>query len=381
MPELAAFTPKIDDYTDSKLLYIFFEKVLTYDIIRVNLLDEDINDIIKKGDSVKGFEELTLELTDWCPSKCLHCSSGSGPNCRNELPYELALRLVNEAGQLGAAKVSLGGGEPTASENFLPVVHQTIERRMLVEVFTCGLSITPNGVDSLPTAIIEGCAGLKDVKFIFSFHGATAQTHDYITQTPRSYECLITSLKKCLKAGIECEMNFVPLKVNVDEFEHLIEIAENLKIAKISILRFVPQGRGALNRTDLELNPEEEDSLVNELLHLRKFKNIAIRTGSPFNGIIHGNQVPCRAGFGKLVIQADGNVLPCEVFKHQNRRHWDLSIHNMTLTQIIQSQQILDLYKKLRKVNCLECLVHKRLRDSQKIEKFDVISGVPTHTK
>jgi len=337
--------------------------------------------LLEKGDSVKGFEELTLELTDWCPSKCLHCSSGSSPICTNGLPCELALCLVDDARRLGAAKVSLGGGEPTTSESFLPVVRRAIEQRILVEVFTCGLTVTSEGVDSLPTAIIEGCAGLKGVKFIFSFHGATVQTHDYITQTHGSYECLLTSLKNCLQAGIECEMNFVPLKVNVDEFEHLIDRAENLKIKKISVLRFVPQGRGALNRTELELSPEEEDSFINELLRLREAKNIAIRTGSPFNGIVPGNGVPCRAGFGKLVVQADGNVLPCEVFKHQNRRHWDLSVHNMTLTQIVESQQILDLHNQLRKANCLECPVHRGLRNAQKAEGCHAVSKTVVHAK
>jgi radical SAM protein with 4Fe4S-binding SPASM domain len=330
--------------------------------------------LFQKGDSVKGFEELTLELTDWCPSKCLHCSSGSGQSCSNTLPHELALCLVDEAGRLGAAKVSLGGGEPTASESFLPVIRKTIEREMLVEVFTCGLSIAPNGVSSLPIPIIEACAGLKGVKFIFSFHAATAESHDHITQTPGSYESLLTSLKNCLQAGIECEMNFVPLKINVDAFENLIGIGESLKVTKISILRFVPQGRGALNRAELELNSEEEDLFVNELLRLREEKDIAIRTGSPFNGIVPGNQVPCRAGFGKLVVQADGNVLPCEVFKHYKRRKWGLSVHEMTLGQILDSPQVSGLHERLRYTNCLECPVHRTIRNGHMAETSHVLS-------
>ena len=135
--------------------------------------------LYQKGDSVKGFEELTLELTDWCPSKCLHCSSESSPSCTNGLPYELMLRLIKEAGQLGAAKVSLGGGEPTASENFFPIVHQVIKTGMFVEVFTCGLSTTTKGITSLPHRIIKNCAGTKGIKFIFSFHGSNAHTGVY----------------------------------------------------------------------------------------------------------------------------------------------------------------------------------------------------------
>jgi len=330
---------------------------------------------------VKGFEELTLELTDWCPSKCLHCSSGSGPNCTNKLTYEVALRLVNEAGQLGAAKLSLGGGEPTACESFLPIVRRTLETGMLVEVFTCGLATTTHGITSLPPAIIESCAGIKGIKFIFSFHGASAEAHDHITQTLGSYEYLLTSLQNCLQAEIECEMNFVPLRVNVHEFGHLIIIAKKLQIPRISILRFVPQGRGALNRAELELNPEEEDLFVSEVLRQREATTVEIRTGSPFNGIVPGNQVPCRAGFGKLVVQADGNVLPCEVFKHHKRCQWGLSVHNMTLSQIVESPQVSDLHDRLHYTNCLECPVHRALRDGPKVEGSHAISQSAAHAK
>jgi radical SAM protein with 4Fe4S-binding SPASM domain len=297
------------------------------------------------------------------------------------LPYELTVRLVKEAGQLGAVKVSLGGGEPTADENFLPVVYRVLETGMLVEVFTCGIASTTQDIISLPPTIIESCAGIKGIKFIFSFHGASAETHDHITQTPGSFECLLTSLQNCLQANIECEMNFVPLRVNTNDFSQLINIAKDLQIPRISILRFVPQGRGALNRAELELHPEEENSFVRELLRLRAQSSVDIRTGSPFNGIIPGNQVPCRAGFGKLVIQADGNVLPCEVFKHYKRRNWDLSVHNMTLSQILASPQISNLYKRLQHTNCLECPVHQGLRKSLQVENCHAISKTPVHAK
>jgi len=297
------------------------------------------------------------------------------------LPYEIALRLVDEAALLHAAKVSLGGGEPTASESFLPVVRRVLETGMLLEVFTCGLAANTQGITSLPPAIIESCTGLRGVKFIFSFHGATAQAHDHITQTPGSYECLMTSLKNCKQADIECEMNFVPLKINVNEFDRLINTAIDLQIPRISILRFVPQGRGALNRAELELNPEEEDFFVSEVLRQREATTVEIRTGSPFNGIVPGNQVPCRAGFGKLVVQADGNVLPCEVFKHHKRCQWGLSVHNMTLSQIVESPQVSDLHDQLHYTNCLECPVHRGLRNAQKVERIDAVSAFPTHTK
>lgn len=251
---------------------------------------------------------------------------------------------------------------------------------MCVEVFTCGLVGGGQILQGLPKKVIMGCQGLEGVKFIFSFHGASRNVHDYIAKTPGSFDLLLNSLQECLGSGIDCEINFVPMRINVHEFEKLVEIAESLGIQRISVLRFVPQGRGLVNREELELCPEEEALFVNEVLRLRAQSSVDIRTGSPFNGIVPGNQVLCRAGFGKLVVQADGNVLPCEVFKHHKRCQWGLSVHNMTLSQIVESPQVSDLHDRLQYTNCLECPVHRALRNTRKLEGTHAIPTTRVHT-
>lgn len=333
------------------------------------------------GETMEGFEELTIELTDWCPSRCLHCSSNSSPACNNHLETKLALQLIDEAVRLGAKKISLGGGEPTAVKSFVPAVTHSVTSGVLVEVFTCGLGRYGGQLQGLKSETINACKELRGVKFIFSFHGAGENVHDYVTQTPNSFRLLRASLEKCLSAGIECEMNFVPMRVNVNEFRDLVDLAESFRIQRLSILRFAPQGRGLENAETLELSNEEEDSFVEEVLRLRGEKNIDIRTGSPFNGIIPGNKIPCRAGFGKLVIQADGNVLPCEVFKNQERSEWGLSVHRMTLTKILESDQLRTLFAFLQKSNCMECPVHRILKMRQKSEGINDFSKYSIHTR
>jgi radical SAM protein with 4Fe4S-binding SPASM domain len=333
------------------------------------------------GKAVEGFEELTIELTDWCPSKCLHCSSNSSPKCNNHLETKFVLQVIGDAVRLGAKKISFGGGEPTASKSFLPGVTRATTLGASVEVFTCGLGKYGGQLQGIKSEVVNACKQLRGVKFIFSFHGASESVHEYITQTPNSFRLLMTSLEKCLSDGIECEMNFVPMRVNVHEFRELVDLAEHYRIRRLSILRFVPQGRGLENAETLELSSEEEDSFVEEVLRLRGEKKIDIRTGSPFNGIIPGNKVPCRAGFGKLVIQANGNVLPCEVFKHQERAEWGLSVHRMTLTEILESGQLRALFAFLQKSNCMECPVHRILKMRQKSEGINDFSKYAIHTR
>ncbi|MCY2928833.1 MAG: SPASM domain-containing protein [Planctomycetota bacterium] len=140
---------------------------------------------------------------------------------------------------------------------------------------------------------------------------------------------------------------------------------ETLGIGKLSILRFVPQGRGLFNAGLLDLGRDEEDQFVQELVDFRRRTSLEIRTGSPFNGIVPDNNVPCRAGFRKLVVQADGNVLPCEVFKEERRRDWGASVYEMSLAQILAAPQFVALRKTLAEGRCTACPVHGPLRASQ----------------
>jgi MoaA/NifB/PqqE/SkfB family radical SAM enzyme len=317
--------------------------------------------------AMEGLQELTLELTNTCPLRCLHCSSNSCPSRNDTLDDEVVARLITEAARLGADKVSFGGGEPTLAKCLIPAITQVVNQGMYVEVFTCGVCSDGKQLCSISTQIIERCKRLKGLKFIFSLYGATSGVHDHITQTPTSFRVLMNSLHKCLDAGLDCEINFVPLRSNVRQFSSVVELAEDLGVNKFSALRFVAQGRGYQNQYELELFKEEEDIFVETLLRLRREKNIFIRTGSPFNGIVPGNKVECRAGSGKLVVQASGNVLPCEVFKHHNRCRWGLSVYKQTLAQILESPKLLALRRNLGNSQFFECPVHKVLRAQQRI--------------
>ncbi|MBN2128686.1 MAG: radical SAM protein [Sedimentisphaerales bacterium] len=275
----------------------------------------------------------------------------------------MATGLVEGAGDLGARKVSFGGGEPTASEDFLPVVQRTAALGMEAEVFTCGFKAQREGPTSLDSRLLDTIAPLSNVKLIFSTHGHAAGVHDLVTQTQGSFDALVRSITASRARGMTCEMNFVPLRVNVAGFSKLVGLAEQLGVDRVSVLRFVPQGRGLKNARQIELSPNEEDAFIAELVRLRTETDVEIRTGSPFNGIVPGNAVPCRAGSGKLVVQADGNVLPCEVFKHDERKEWNLSVHHQSIAEILKSPEVRALRAFLENTSCLDCPIHKVLRD------------------
>jgi len=308
-------------------------------------------------------QEVVLELTDWCPQHCRHCSSSSGRHCANHLGRDLSFRLLREATVLGAQVAGFGGGEPTASPIFGDVLQEASALGLRVEVYTCGVGANVRGPSPLAESVVASLAVIEEGKVIFSVHAPDAEAHDRITGLPGSFDCLSASMERCAAAGIRCEMNFVPIRPNASRFAEVVDLAEARGVRRLSVLRFVPQGRGFANRAKLALSLKEEDTFVAALVELRRRSRVEIRTGSPFNGIIPGNRVPCRAGAGKLVIQADGNVLPCEVFKHDERRDWGQSVHDRSLSEVIESPQFRQLRQRLERADCMRCPVHKVLRE------------------
>jgi MoaA/NifB/PqqE/SkfB family radical SAM enzyme len=329
---------------------------------------------------MENFRELVLELTDSCAQSCRHCSSMSGPDQANHLRRECALRLVNEARSLGGTQISFGGGEPTSSPFFIEVLNAAISRHMAAEVYTSGVLRGENAISSLSHNLIESVMGLSPLKFIFTFHGSGAKLHDYVAECPGSFFSLIKSIKRCLKAGITCEINFVPLRMNASSFPELVKLAASFGIKRLNILRFVPQGRGLRNRTDLQLNAQEEAAFVRDLINLRAASNIEIRTGSPFNSVLPGNNIPCRAGWAKLVVQPTGNIIPCEVFKHHERCHWGLSAHKLSLSEVLLSPQLLSLRQLLIQTGGFTCPIHNAPKSCEHLEVYRGLPNPSLHT-
>lgn len=316
---------------------------------------------------MKHLQELVIELTSRCPMSCQHCSSDSGPERCESLTSEAVTKLLGEAAGLGVRQICFGGGEPVIAPLFMPTLEEALRLGFAVEVFTCGVVLGRGGrATPFQVRLMQSIAALRGKPvMVFSFHGSRPAVHDSITGVSGSFDCLMRSVKACLSRGMRCAANFVPIRPNAADLHNVVRLLEGLGIPRMSILRFVPQGRGLLNRPGLELTREEEDRFVENLLALREEAGVVIRTGSPFNGIVPDNSVPCRAGFRKLVVQADGNVLPCEVFKHHNRRAWGASIHRMTLGTILGLPKFVALQDSLLGGHCGLCPVHGALRQRQ----------------
>jgi len=243
----------------------------------------------------------------------MHCSTDSHRQRTSGLSEPAILQLLAEAAQLGAKKVAFSGGEPLLVP-FLPkLLSAASSLGIRSSVYTCGAvdnDLTPLSVN---TAIQLRQSGLD--RLILSVYSADPELHNSITRY-RSFGTTVLALQNAMAADLSVEIHFVAMRRNYRALSKLVDEAGRWGVKRISVLRFVPHGRG-------KSIAEREDLTVDEMRELRtlilaareKHPEMNIRAGSPYN-ILGIGHTPCDAAQEVLVVNHRGEIFPCDAFKN-----------------------------------------------------------------
>ncbi len=185
----------------------------------------------KEGD----LEEVKIELTKNCALSCIHCSSNASPNNPIQLTREVVLSLVSQAAKLHVKSVVFSGGEPL----LWPWIEEAVRSCSILglhsSIYSTGINRTGNGAEEIMALTKRGLS-----KVILSLYSPFKNQHEGITRTLGSFDKTVAVMQELGKNHIEREIHFVPLKLNYKHLTQFIELASDLGIPKVSILRFVP---------------------------------------------------------------------------------------------------------------------------------------------
>ena len=326
--------------------------------------------------------DLTVEITRKCPMNCTICSSDGGARDPAELSLAELCRITDDAKDLGATVISLSGGEPLECPHVIDYIRYVKHVGLTLNLYTCGNLISDNQLQAIPKEIFSALKELSVDKIIFSIHGPNAEIHEKITSRKGSFENLITSIKRAQNANHIVELHFVPVLQNFESLPEVCHLAEELGIRQLSILRFVPQGRGAQNRKDLEITGNEIQKLQKTLKKIYENSSIELRFGSPFNCFNIDNRSKCSAGIDKAILRPDGFFFPCVSLKRIIETDEETNIRNSSLREIWNDSRIFRLIRSFHKTiensdcrHCVHfemcgggCLTHRML-DSDDLRK------------
>ncbi|NHI84317.1 MAG: radical SAM protein [Candidatus Thorarchaeota archaeon] len=258
--------------------------------------------------------EITLELTRKCPLQCSFCSSNAHPSYVHHVETCQWMELIDQSLALGARKICLSGGEPLEYPGYLSLLEHIRNAGLKLAVYTSGIVIKgENSRLSIPDdRTLETTAHLAD-EVVFGLHGPMG-IHDRLTRTPGSFRFTTTALRRIRNMGGSCSIHFVPLKANIEHLDKVIDFALNEGLSQVSLLRFVPQGRGLLNKDSLELTKKDLTQFTRKIENLSQKETSILRLGTPFSFLNLGSRDGCSLG-NRMTILSDGRLSLCEALK------------------------------------------------------------------
>lgn len=302
-------------------------------------------------------EEVSIEITNACPSKCIHCSSTAGHKKENELSDDEWFRVIEEGKELGASVLSISGGDPLAHPNWKGIVQHGVNLNYHILFYTCGIQSVNEGNDCSYNMIsIKDLEFLKEIgaRVIYSLEGSRSASHDKMTGMIGSFGELISNIiPRTVKMKIPVELHFTPTIVNIMDIDNFLALAERLEVMKVSFLRFVPQGRGKSHINELMITPKQFLQLQKKLYSYEGI--VKFRIGCPLSfGHLLGcveERPKCHAGKDLLLIRPDGEIHCCAACKDTPLMKLG-NIREDSLSEIWFNSENINMVRKFNKDNC-----------------------------
>lgn len=335
-------------------------------------------------------KDLCIEIIEKCPNNCMFCSSCSNIDKDMIIQFEDFKRVVDYFySNYGIGELSISGGEPFMHQDLYEMIKYSKSLGIKTVLFTSGIKYRReltteekellkrkrdldieevklhepwnkrliNNIynyydkcinqDKFSGLTREDIYFLQEIgldKIVFDFQGY-GEEHDSKIMGRRKtfYEYLLNSLLNASLSQIETDVHFVPMKNNYRDLPEIVDLLNIANIDNLSVLKFVPQGRGRVNSCELEMTSEESDELSVIIDTCKEKFNGLIRTSIPLN-----NQVEhkCNAGLSKLDIKFDGTILPCAALKELTKEQQEM--YGIKLFNIYESLEQVKIYDSVR---------------------------------
>lgn len=313
---------------------------------------------------VSSLRELKVEINRACPLNCLHCSSDGAASAPEQLAHETFSRLLKEFADMGGEDVCISGGEPLLYPDLADVIKDCRKFGIRASFYTSGVMFHNGSIKTISDEIIELLVA-NNIKVIFSIHGARARIHEALTRTKGSFNATVSAVEKVLKANLSVETHIVPTALNFEDLGSTIRLISSLGIHKVSLLRFVPQGRGRLNSDLLQLSEDQMGQLGQKIMDLRQeLPMINIRTGAPYNILCPQTPAKCEAGISVLTVRPDGDIAPCDAFKRFIVLDDYDNITRQSLSDVWHKSLFINSIRSIRKAgvdsSCAACPIHDK---------------------
>jgi radical SAM protein with 4Fe4S-binding SPASM domain len=283
--------------------------------------------------------EAFLEITNKCNLKCPHCYGNFGPESE-ELETAEWMRAIDELADLNVNQVILSGGEPLCHKDVLELVSYIRKKPMQVVLSTNGTLIDERIADEIKQLSV------KSVRI--SLDGPNAQVHDGFRGVTGTYDKVIKAINFLLERNVHVRINSCITKDNLNYLPETIRFIQALGVNEYKFFVVYFTGR---ETSPMKLFCPNDSK---ELEYIFKTLGSSITTPEEKTQQTESNEIMnCEVGRNHLVIEPNGNVVPCLVF---DRKKFALgNVRKDSVKNIWENSELLNTLRNIDMRNVSEC--------------------------
>lgn len=259
-------------------------------------------DSVKKRIPISG----SIELTERCNLKCVHCYINKPPDNRELLNREMSkteiFNIIDQIVDMGCLWMLFTGGEPLLRPDFIEIYTYAKKAGLLVTIFTNGTLID----EKISDYFAEYCPFSVEI----TINGATEQTFEKITCVEGSYLQCLKGIELLSERKIPMKLKTMVLSLNKHELDDMRQLARNFEVD----FRFDPIINFRLDGND---KPAEYRLTADDVLELdmndSKRANSFKKSIKKYYGKTNKPEYiyKCGAGANSFHVDPYGRLSPC----------------------------------------------------------------------
>lgn len=300
--------------------------------------------IIDNSDILSGPLQISLDVTNRCNLKCLHCFNRSAKDelikcdlIDQELLDEQFINIVNQIASIHPFSICFCGGEPMLRYNIIVEACTILKRANVpnVSMVSNGTLLTEEKIDNLKHT------GMTLIQI--SLDGYTRESHDKLRGVKGTYEKALNAIHLLVNSGLSSSVAFSPTKFNIHEFPKYVTLFPYKRNFDIRVQPLMPLGNTFKNKDILPTTKEYRNLIKFIKKHNYLHQEPYIEWGDPIDHLIRNTYISLSQTM-YASIKSDGSLevspyLPIRIGnlkRHTLNEYWNAGLGKMWMIPIVK---------------------------------------------
>lgn len=250
---------------------------------------------------------LYLQLTYNCNLTCKHCFNPKNYN-NDMISFDDAKNIINEAYELGLAKVTLSGGECTINKDFFKIAEYVRKKHLQLRFLSNLQRLYDDNI------LFDKIVKLYPHEIKTSLYSMDPNIHDYITGVKGSQIKTLNVIKKLKSNNINVTINCFQSSYNTNSYIEVEKFAKSIGANVSSYILFIN------NKDNHNVGAKLKNEYFEQFYLSRKCSDKRQET------IYNPEQPVCEAGNTILSVMPNLNITPCLDFNYKLGNYREISI-------------------------------------------------------